>query len=226
MNNNKQSKANSPKWVRISSFIFYPFYAWFGLMIIGVLIFPKSVFTDIVMKPLELLLNESSETWEGCWEGIVEGNTSCFQTTYEELTFKERRDLELESDVYLIDNNSPYQVTREVECENSIDAIPPYMMDLRVYKDSSGFFFTWQDKKGYLNVDGVGSIEFEDKVDSLFLQSQFFVRVDIDSEVLKFSSSLTVYSFDELQFISQSVGRFTKKSSPCEDDIRFRNLKY
>lgn len=217
----KKSNSNTPISVRIAGFIFYPFYSYMGLLLIGFFLFPNSVFTDIVLKPVRWLLFESSENWEGCWEGTVEHRYDCYLTTYEELSLTERTDVELQSDVYSIDGSSPYQVTREVDCSNAIKGLPPYVNDLKINRDSNGFYFTWQDKKGYLNLNGGGSVAMTHKNDSLYQLTEFLVRINIDSDTLKFNSSITVYAFDELQYISHSTGRFIKKIAPCGDGIRF-----
>ena len=214
------------KWyIWVGRLIFYPFYSWMGLMIIGMFLFPKSPFMDCLFKPLDILFYESTENWEGCWRGQINHRMVCFESTYSELSFKQHRNLELRDDIYSLEPWSGqkeylYQITKRIECGER-QFTPSWIMNLEIKQDSSGFYFQWLDEIGYLNRDGVGSISISNNDDTLFFhETELQVAVNIDSDTLNFKSSLTLSSFDELQWVSYKEGKFTKDSL-CNDEIEF-----
>ena len=221
MKKSKNHNSITPTWVKISGLFFYPFYAWLGLLIFTGLFFPKSHFSEILYSPIRSVFFESSDNWEGCWTGLVSNSTTCYETSYEELSYTEKIDLELENDVYSIEGEDIYQVTRKTDCIKEHKNLTPYSMDLGISMDAKGHYFQWKEKKGYLNSSGIAKIEFSHKNDSIYLKDDFIVKIDIDADTLKFRSTMKVYYFDELEYILHSEGKFTKKMKPCEDGISF-----
>ena len=219
MKDPKTNKADTNTLVRIAGFFFYPFYAWFGLIMVGVFLFPDSKLMDLAIKPITLIFNESSENWEGCWIGKVEHRKVCFDVTYEELSEVEIIGLQHRNDfysIYSIEGQEIYQVTKRINCNKAYKELTPYIMDLTIHQDSIGFYFKWQDTKGYLNGAGVGEITSIFSNDTSFQRGEFLLRVNINSDTLNFNKTLKVYTLDELDYISYSAGKMEKQEIPCK----------
>lgn len=195
----KQQLDNDSK-VNWLNFILYPIYLWVGLLTLTIFLIPDSEFTRLLLSPLVYLDSESSENWEGCWEGNLQGKIQCFETDYAELTFVELKNLEGDSNIYLIEGEDYSQITKKIPCSKQKESYDE-LRTIRINHDTSGFFFTWQEQNvGYLDRHGKGEIHLEMSNDSIFSRSELIVKIDIDSEILIFNSTIRVTQFDELQF--------------------------